>query len=123
MGEIMSHALVRVIVAAGIVVPLSAQEKASSDQPRFEVASVRANRSEVNPFAGVRPLPGGRIEATNVTLHALIAYAYRLQLSQLPVQGKTELLAERFDVIAKAPGDQPLAGRRVHRRYTVVSGG
>jgi uncharacterized protein (TIGR03435 family) len=69
--------------------------------PRFEVASVKANRSD-EPIR-VDPLlqPGGRVFAINVPLRDLIRVAYGLQQNQLI--GSAPLLEAMFDVEARTP--------------------
>jgi uncharacterized protein (TIGR03435 family) len=63
----------------------------------------------------LEPLPGGRVNGTNVTAAALIRFAYGLPDFQ--VSGGPEWLAsDRFDVVAKAEGDPPLAEKRLMLR-------
>src|SRR6476619_2180775 len=81
---------------------------AAADQPTFEAASVKANKAG-GPFM-IAFQPGGRFRATNVTLKMLIGAAYGTP-QPLPdfqlVGGPKWLETDRFDVIAKAPGDPP----------------
>jgi len=77
------------------------------DATTFEVASVRLNR-DGGPVAGLRRLPGGRFEATNIQLSTLISFAYQLQNYELqgaPAWADTD----RWNVIAKMNGDPPPA--------------
>jgi uncharacterized protein (TIGR03435 family) len=80
---------------------------ASSNQPTFEAASVKANKSGPGPIQLVFQ-PGGRFRATNVTLKMLIGAAYGTPqpLPDFQLEGGPKWMeADRFDVIAKAPGD------------------
>lgn len=87
-----------------VVVSLTAQV------PAFEAASVKRN-NDGGPFS-LFFQPGGRFRAINVTAKMLIASAYGTPqpLSDFQIAGGPKWLeTERFDVIAKAPGD-PAAG-------------
>jgi uncharacterized protein (TIGR03435 family) len=98
-----THAL---LVALGITlggVCAVAQAPASSSAPRFEVASVKPNRSG-DPHGTVVVQPGGRYAAVNITVNQLISDAYGLQSGQL-VGGPDWTRIERVDVTATAGGD------------------
>ena len=81
----------------------------ASDQPTFEAASVKANKSGPGQIALLFQ-PGGRFRATNVTLKMLIGAAYGTP-QPLPdfqlVGGPKWMETDRFDVVAKASGDPP----------------
>jgi uncharacterized protein (TIGR03435 family) len=51
--------------------------------PKFEVAPIKLAAPDEHFMFGVRPMPGGRINAMNVTLKLLIETAYGLQDFQL----------------------------------------
>ena len=73
--------------------------------PSFEVAAVRENRSgEGGQF--IRRQPGGRFNATNMPVRALITFAYQLQPFQLE-GGPDWVRSARYDIVAKAEGDPP----------------
>ena len=75
--------------------------------PVFEVASVKANKSGDNRM-GIGFQPGGRFRATNVPLRELISAAYGTPqpLPAFQISGGAKWIeSERFDVVAKAPGD------------------
>ena len=88
--------------------PLAAQ----TPRLEFEVASVKPSRSGPGPFR-IGTQPGGRFVATNVTLRALIQYAYGMQPYQV-LGGATWLSSDHFDIVAKAEaidGDQKPASQ------------
>ena len=64
----------------------------------FEVASIRPNTSVPAVMVPIRFSPG-RVEARNLSLRFLIQYAYALANFQ-PVQGKSPVLEQRFDITA-----------------------
>jgi uncharacterized protein (TIGR03435 family) len=71
----------------------------------FDAASVKLNR-DGGSVAGLRRLPGGRFEATNIQLSTLISFAYQLQNYEL--QGAPSWAdTDRWNVIAKMNGDPP----------------
>ena len=96
------------IAAAIALLATIAIAQTSASRPAdatFEVASVKLNR-DGGPIAGLRRLPGGRFEATNIQLSALISFAYQLQNYEL--QGAPAWAdADRWDVIARMNGDAP----------------
>jgi uncharacterized protein (TIGR03435 family) len=77
--------------------------------PAFDVASVKRSTAGPGPIR-IEALPGGRFVATNVTLRALIQYAFRLQPFQI-IGGPSWLASDRYDIVAKADADSDqLAG-------------
>ena len=91
-------------VALSIAVVLDGQG------PSFDVASVRANRSEQTDNS-IQLLPNGRFVATNSTLRSLILRAYKIHDSQL-VGAPEWVDRERFDIDARAakpPAEGPEA--------------
>ena len=93
-------------IALGSV--LLAQDARQSDADAFEVISVKPSPpvrlGESFASAPGRFLPGGRFEATNVTVVSLIYRAYPEFNGQPPV-GPQWLAQQRFDVRAIAPKD------------------
>jgi uncharacterized protein (TIGR03435 family) len=79
-------------------------QAAAADRLTFDVASVRQNKS-AGPskwdFAA-----GGRFTATNMPVQMLIRIAYRIQDFQL--SGASDVLNDRFDIVAKADGNRPV---------------
>ena len=74
--------------------------------PTFEVASVKPNTSG-SPNASLRPGAGGRVDAVNMPLRQLIAFAYNLELVRL-VGAPDWIGATRYDIVAKLPVDPGL---------------
>lgn len=83
----------------------AAQSPAPPANSRFEVASIRQNRGG-GTVAGLQRFPGGRFEATNIQLAALISFAYQLQPFEL-VGGPSWLMDDRWNIVARIDGDPP----------------
>lgn len=83
----------------------AAQSPAPPANSRFEVASIRQNR-DGGTVAGLQRFPGGRFEATNIQLAALISFAYQLQPFEL-VGGPPWLTDDRWNIVARIDGDPP----------------
>jgi len=106
-------------LAAGAVLVVSAtalsvsrphaQTPAQAPDPNpaltYEAASVKPNKSGVQG-SSIRRFPGGRLQATNMPLRALITFAYQVQGFQL-VDDPTWIRNENFDIVAKMEGDPP----------------
>src|SRR5262245_4707982 len=73
----------------------------------FDVASIKLNR-DGGSLAGLRRIPGGRFEATNIQLSSLIAFAYQLQPYELH-GGPSWIESDRWDVVARIDVDPPPA--------------
>jgi uncharacterized protein (TIGR03435 family) len=71
-------------------------------QPRFEVASIKPNKSEA-ARTSMMPYPEGRLTVENNTLKQLIRSAFGLKDLQL-TGGPNWLDADRYDIVAKAEG-------------------
>jgi uncharacterized protein (TIGR03435 family) len=89
------------VMVAGACLTLGAQ----SDGLRFEVASVKPNNAGDGPIE-MGTQPGGRLTMITVPLRLLIRNAYQVQDFQI-VDAPKWISDERFDVLAKAPGDVP----------------
>ena len=72
------------------------------DSPRFEVASIKPNKTDAQPFGVVGGDPGG-VRFTNIQLRDLIRRAYRFQEYQV-LGGPNWIRADRFDVVARTTG-------------------
>lgn len=72
-----------------------------ANTPTFEAASIRESNPSDGRY-GWQVLPGNRFRATNMTLHALVRYAYGARYEN--VHGPGWLHATRYDVDANAPG-------------------
>jgi len=105
-----------IVTAAGLsmLAPVAAQSSSSvAADPAFDVASVKPNRSGYNGWR-VESQPG-RLVGTNATAAALVRFAYELPDFQMS-GGPAWLNADRFDVIANAPGDPLLPQKRLMLR-------
>lgn len=78
-----------------------------SQQPTFEVASVKANQS--SELAVTIDIVGRRFTATNVALRELIRFAFDVQSDRL-IGGPSWIATERYDVNARADRDLPAWG-------------
>lgn len=78
------------------------------ERPAFEVASIKVNKSGAG--GGTFGPRGNMLVATNITLDALVQYAYGppggQMLHQQLVGGPDWLRSERFDIQARAPGEE-----------------
>jgi uncharacterized protein (TIGR03435 family) len=79
------------------------------DRPAFEVATIRPSGPESPPIS-IRRLPDGRLVTSNTPLPMLIQWAYQLDEGRL-LGVPAGLNSLRFDVIAKPPAGEPVAGR------------
>ena len=79
----------------------------SVEVPHFEVASVKASERGLNA-SGMRPLPGGRLHAENITVSQLIMSAYRLQQFQV-LGGPSWIHDTGFDIEAKGAANSDRA--------------
>ena len=95
-----AHVLLAVAVAAQE--PGEARGQAGS-LARFEVATVKANRSGESG-GSLRPQPGGRVDAINMPLRMLVSFAYQVQPFLL-ADAPDWIATERFDILAKLDGD------------------
>jgi len=87
--------------------PLPQAPDPKADNATFEVASVKTNKSGDNRI-GIGFAPGGRFRATNVPLRELISAAYGTPqpLAAFQITGGPKWIeSDRFDIVAKAPGD------------------
>src|SRR5262245_50821896 len=87
---------------AGLIagVDLDAQN-AASQEPRFEVVSIKRSTSG-GVGSMMRIQPGGRVSVVNLTVRQVIARAYGIQPFQL-TGGSDWLQIERYDIEAKPP--------------------
>ena len=79
------------------------QAASSTANPSFEVASVKPNKG-TDMRVAIMMQPGGRFNATNVPLRALVRFAYQLQDFQM-IGLPDWATSERFDVVAKAESE------------------
>ena len=93
------------IAAVASTIATAAQSPAPPAKSTFDVASIKRNR-DGGPVSGLRRFPGGRFEATNIQLAALISFAYQLQPFEL-IGGPPWLMDDRWNVVARIDGDPP----------------
>src|SRR5688500_12628733 len=92
-------------VAVAVALTLAgAIGQAQSPPSKFEIVSVKANRSGAPFRMGPVLQPGGRVIATNLSLRDLIRAAYGLEDNQL-VGGPAWIDSDRFDVEARGPAE------------------
>src|SRR5262245_18713599 len=101
----MKVTLVAMTVSACCAI-LSAQQ---GDVPAFEVATIKPSGPESPPIS-IQRLPGGRLVTSNTPLPMLIQWAYQLDEGRL-LGVPAGLSSLRFDVVAKAPEQEPAPGR------------
>ncbi len=102
---ILSVSAVVVAMQAGAQSPSPAGANAKEPVLSFEAASVKANKSgEQERF--VQRQAGGRFNAKNMPLRALITFSYQIQGFQL-VGAPDWTASSHFDIVAKAAGDPP----------------
>ena len=98
----MKSSTLLVAIVASVCVTLGAQ----SDDLKFEVASIKPNKSDSN-HVNITPQPGGRFTATNVSVMDLVAIAYGTS-GPFPrsgiINGPSWMSRDRFDIVAKADG-------------------
>src|SRR4029079_8856723 len=90
-----------------LVVALSAVVAAQTAERKFDVASIKPNKSGSNRV-NLNPLPGGRFTAVNVSVMDLVTAAYGIGI---PFPRSNVLNApawvsrDRFDIVARADGN------------------
>ena len=73
-------------------------------KPKFEVASVKQNKSEDFRSIGMKAMPGGKVSFKNVPLLILIGIAYEVPFQSTRLSGGPDWIrAERYDIEAGAP--------------------
>jgi uncharacterized protein (TIGR03435 family) len=72
----------------------------SDTAPKFEVASVKPNTDPSVRMRGLRPMPNGRLTATNATLLMMLVNAYGMQPYQF-LGGPNWMDTEGFNIEAK----------------------
>jgi uncharacterized protein (TIGR03435 family) len=99
------------LIAISLLTVLSARNafgQSTFNSPAFEVAAVKVNRSGGPGPEKERFLPGGRIELSNATLREMIVPAYGVKGNMI-MGGPKWIDSERFDIVAKAAPDTPVA--------------
>jgi uncharacterized protein (TIGR03435 family) len=93
------------LLAAGVmavVLPISAGVFAPSAPQKFDVVSVKINKSTVRQPGQFKAVPAsGRLTITDMLVRFVIQGAYGLQSYQLVVADKSPVLAQKIDIEAK----------------------
>src|SRR5579872_1702623 len=79
-------------------------------QPEFEVASVKPNRSG-STNSNFNRTAGGGLNASNVTVRMLVLFAYDLREQQL-TGGPSWMDSDRYDIVAKPDRDDNPGGAK-----------
>ena len=88
---------------------LAAAQSNPASTPKFEVASIKANKAPGR--IGIEFLPGGRLVVNNLPFFVIVAMAYNLPFQSTRLSGGPDWIrAERFDIEAKAEKDAIPAG-------------
>jgi uncharacterized protein (TIGR03435 family) len=110
--------MARTFRALGLIIPcwLFGQAPASPPAPAaFTVASIQPNKSGDDRFM-LRPLPGGGLTASGVTLKMLVMFAYGVAAYQIS-GAPTWMGTDRWDIEAKTEGVQ---GSLPREQFTVL---
>jgi uncharacterized protein (TIGR03435 family) len=101
-----------IAIAAPFAVRGAEQTPPAADplRPSFEVASINQNKS-LSGGGSMGARPGGRLVARNVSLRALVEFAYDLRSYQLD-GGPDWITTDRFDIDAAAEGNPSLEKMR-----------
>ena len=91
----------------GLFLASAQSQSAGGKALSFEVASIKPNRSGARN-SGFKRFIGGQLDATNITLKMLIAFAYDTPEDRI-LQGPAWIESERYDILAKPDQamDQP----------------
>jgi uncharacterized protein (TIGR03435 family) len=101
----------KLLLAAALVLAQS-PAAASAPAPAFEVVSIKPNKGGMGVM--IRMAPGGRFEATNITVKLLLEEAYHVKDSQ--ISGAPGWLdAEHYDINAKPEDSFADAERKLSR--------
>jgi uncharacterized protein (TIGR03435 family) len=89
-----------VVTGALFVRPVDAQSHGGATAPQpFAVASIKPNHTGARN-SGFRRFVGGNLDAVNITLKGLIAFAYDIPQERV-LQGPSWMDGERYDILAK----------------------
>jgi uncharacterized protein (TIGR03435 family) len=97
----------RLVLTVGLL-SAAAGHGQGPDQPKFEVASIKAaTQAEFHRVAWQQDFGGkpGRLFYADVTLQELVGHAYRLKESQ--IDGPSWITTNRYDIEAIPPADAP----------------
>ena len=77
--------------------------------PAFEVATIKPSAPNFDGHVHINYPPGDRFSATNITLRALMQWAYAMPETQI-LGGPSWLSSTRFDIQAKADNGEQMKG-------------
>jgi uncharacterized protein (TIGR03435 family) len=97
------------VVALTVVSCATSGAQTPEQLPSFELATVRPSGPASGPMS-IRRSPGGRLTTASTPLSMLIQWAYDLDEGRL-FNVPRGLDSLRFDVVAKAPEEEPAPGR------------
>ena len=115
--------IVLTIAMLGVVRPSAMHETvADPAEAGFEVASITRNTSAPTGRGAIRFQPKGGLHATNVTLAELIRFAYQRHLfdEREVTGGPAWVTSERFDLLARVPGEHVFDSDGVPRTTLAV---
>jgi len=105
------------IAIAGVALLISSA--ALGQEPAFEVASVKVNKTGggMMPFANIQANPGS-LTMRGASFKAVVAWAYDVR--EFQVTGPDWIESARFDILAKAAGAAPAERMRLMLRTLLV---
>src|ERR1700744_2397793 len=108
LGRRLSLASAALAALGGLFLAGAQLQSGGGKAPSFEVASIKVNRSGARN-SGFKRFIGGQLDAANITLKMLIAFAYDIPQERI-LQGPAWLDSERYDILAKPDQntDQPV---------------
>jgi len=83
--------------------------QAQAPAPAFEVATIKPSAPNFDGHVHINYPPGDRFSATNITLRALMQWAYAMPETQI-LGGPSWLSSTRFDIQAKADNGEQMKG-------------
>ena len=106
-GNRTQNNVLRALLGANLMVAAWGQSAA----PAFEVASIKRS-PDLMAFSGFQLLGGGRLEASHVTVKAMVAFAYEVRDFYIS-GGPGWAGGDRFEIVAKADASATPAQMRV----------
>jgi uncharacterized protein (TIGR03435 family) len=103
------------VITGMLAAYLHAQSPTGANRPKFDVASVKLNKSNGGPInLGNLGAPGGLYRTTNITLQVLISRAYDIKSHTFIAAPEWDhILSEHFDIEARAEGNPDIDEKRL----------